>query len=137
MTYRELLLWLEKDSKTREDSELDMPVLLRVQNDDADCLVGDLISVAVDPGCTESDALVLDGSEAEPAEEKELEEDWIVREFNPDTLCGLVAKRSSPKYVLSFHSTSFSAPTHRWPYRGEVVKVVFDTTGRPLAVHGR
>lgn len=64
-------------------------------------------------------------------------EDWIVTGFNLDTLWGLVAKRSSPKYVLTFHSTSFGAPTRRWPIVGESVEVTFNNSGRLLAVHSK
>jgi hypothetical protein len=67
MTYRDLLLWLERRAAQLEDGELDMEVIVRVQNDDGETMVGGLFTVAVDPGCTEIDALVLDGStEAEP-----------------------------------------------------------------------
>jgi len=67
MTFRELLLWLERKAETMADHELDMEVFVRVRNDDGAITVGGLFAVAVDPGCTEIDALVLDGStEAEP-----------------------------------------------------------------------
>ena len=67
MTFRDLLLWLERKATQLEEGELDMEVLVRVQDDDGETMVGGLFAVDVDPGCTEIDALVLDGStEAEP-----------------------------------------------------------------------
>jgi hypothetical protein len=75
-------------AKEHEDWELDMPVIVRVHTPE-DCFVGDLFTAAVDPGCTEEDALVLeadqdydDGEEEEipaaPAiEELDLESDPI------------------------------------------------------------
>jgi hypothetical protein len=62
MTYRELLLWLERRAEKLEDGELDMEVFVRVQNDDGETMVGGLFAVAVDPGCSEIEAVMLDGS---------------------------------------------------------------------------
>lgn len=62
MTFRELLLWLERKAATMEEGDLDMEVIVRVQNDDSETMLGGLFGVDVDPGCTEIDALVLDGS---------------------------------------------------------------------------
>lgn len=62
LTYRELLLWLERRAEKLEDGDLDMEVIVRVQDDDGQTMVGGLFAVDVDAGCTEIDSLVLDGS---------------------------------------------------------------------------
>jgi hypothetical protein len=64
MTYRQLLLWLERDAKQREDAELDMPVILRVDLG-GELHVCGLYDVAVDAGCSDDDALVLDAADGE------------------------------------------------------------------------
>lgn len=63
MTFRQLLVWMEQWAKGHEDGELDMPVVMRLADDDHDeWMCGGLVSVEVDAGCTENEALVLDGS---------------------------------------------------------------------------
>lgn len=60
ITFRELLEAMQGYAKDNP-GKLDMQVIVRVQDED-DLLVGGLTSFAIDPGCTEVDALVLDGS---------------------------------------------------------------------------
>ncbi|HKP08332.1 MAG TPA: hypothetical protein VJU58_13850 [Microbacterium sp.] len=36
MTYRELLLWLERYAESHEDGELDMPVVMRIERADTE-----------------------------------------------------------------------------------------------------
>lgn len=76
MTYRELLLRLEADAKAREDGELDMAVVLRVEDRDGEHHAGNLYDVGVDAGCADDDALVLDAALlAEPEPEPEIEDE--------------------------------------------------------------
>lgn len=63
MTMRQLMVWLNNWAAHHEDHELDMEVVMRVSEDDL--RVGGLRSVSVDPGCTEIDALILDGDQEE------------------------------------------------------------------------
>jgi hypothetical protein len=68
MTYRDLILWLERYAQRAEGATLDMPVIVRALDDSTDDLVvASLVSVEVTCGCTETLALVLDAStEVEP-----------------------------------------------------------------------
>jgi len=68
MTYRKLLLFLEADAKSREDGDLDMPVIVRLEDEDGDMLCGWLHEALVDPGHTDSDALLLDASQNKDSE---------------------------------------------------------------------
>lgn len=63
LTYRALLLWLERDAGSREDAELDMPVVVRVVDPaDGDVLVGYLSEVSVGPNQDDDgDSLTIDG----------------------------------------------------------------------------
>lgn len=60
MTFRQLKLWLDREAEKREDAELDMVVVLRVEDDDGELYTGGLYDVEIDAGCTDDDALVLD-----------------------------------------------------------------------------
>ena len=60
LTFRQLLEMMQGYVK-EHPGKLDMQVIVRVQGED-DLLVGGLVSLTIDPGCTEVDALVLDGS---------------------------------------------------------------------------
>jgi hypothetical protein len=65
LTVRELydqLAQLYRDTNGFEGELGTMEVLLRVQDDDAMTMVGGLTSLAIDPGCTEVNMLVLDGA---------------------------------------------------------------------------
>jgi len=60
---------------------------------------------------------------------------WIVKEFNPDTLVGVVEMGSDSH---KFHSTSFQSDTGlRFPRRGETVEVALTSSGALLSVHGK
>lgn len=73
MTYRELLLALDRDAKSREDGELDMPVVVRVIDDEGDVHIGTLTSAEVDAGCTDEDALVLQGDAGDDGADRPME----------------------------------------------------------------
>jgi hypothetical protein len=60
---------------------------------------------------------------------------WVVKEFNPDTLVGVVELGSDSR---KFHSTSFQSDTgFRFPRRGETVEVALASSGVLLSVHGK
>lgn len=61
MTFRDLFTKLTELAGKAEATP-DMEVIVRVQNDDGETMVGGLFAIDIDPGCTEIDALVLDGS---------------------------------------------------------------------------
>lgn len=68
MSLAQLILRLEDIARANVGSDgraldVNMEVLLRVQDDEGNVMVGGLTSVDVDPGCTEVDALVMDGDE--------------------------------------------------------------------------
>lgn len=86
ITYRELLLKLEQDAKQREDGDLDMAVVLRVEDRDGYQYAADLNGFNV-----EAAALVLDAAEpadAEPEPEIEDEPDDEPRGILPTTALG-------------------------------------------------
>jgi hypothetical protein len=65
LTVRELydrLAALHRETDGFRGKAGSMEVILRVQDDDGGTMVGGLTSLAVDPGCTEVDALVMDGA---------------------------------------------------------------------------
>ena len=64
MSFRQLIVWLDAWARQHEDGELDMPVVLRISDEHEGEIMGGLIGIDVDDGCTASDALVLDGSTA-------------------------------------------------------------------------
>jgi len=60
---------------------------------------------------------------------------WVVKEFNENTLIGVVEMGSDSR---RFHSTSFQSDTgFRFPRRGETVEVALTASGTLLSVHGK
>lgn len=60
---------------------------------------------------------------------------WVVKEFNENTLVGVVEMGADSR---RFHSTSFQSDTgFRFPRRGETVDVALTATGTLLSVHGK
>lgn len=61
---------------------------------------------------------------------------WIVKEFDPNTLVGVVALGTEQSFA--FHSTSFQSDTgFRFPRQGEAVEVATTSSGALLSVHGK
>jgi hypothetical protein len=61
---------------------------------------------------------------------------WVVKDFDRNTLVGVVMLDSGPS--LKFHSTSFQAETgFRFPREGETVEVAMTSSGTLLSVHGK
>lgn len=61
MTLRDLLRRVQEEA-ARPGVDLDMPVVLRVEDDDGHH-AGGLYDVEVDAGCGDEDALILDGAQ--------------------------------------------------------------------------
>jgi len=61
---------------------------------------------------------------------------WIVKEFDPNTLVGVVTLGTEQSFT--FHSTSFQSYTgFRFPRQGEAVEVTTTSSGALLSVHGK
>ena len=61
---------------------------------------------------------------------------WIVKEFDPNTLVGVVTLGTERSFT--FHSTSFQSDTgFRFPRQGETVEVATTSSGALLSVHGK
>lgn len=62
-------------------------------------------------------------------------ERWVIKEFNENTLIGVVEMGSDSH---RFHSTSFQSDTSfRFPRQGEAVHVALTASGTLLSVHGK
>jgi hypothetical protein len=60
---------------------------------------------------------------------------WVVKEFDQNTLVGVVTLGSDSR---KFHSTSFQSDTgFRFPCEGETVEVAMTSSGGLLSVHGK
>ncbi len=61
MKLGELIAWLHAWTAAHPEGDWDMSVVLRVADAHGEIALGGLVAIAVDPGHTERDALVLDG----------------------------------------------------------------------------
>jgi hypothetical protein len=65
-------------------------------------------------------------------------DEWVITEFDPKRLVGVITNLTKRPSSFTFHSTSFASDTsQRWPRVGEIVAVAFTTHGTVLSVHGK